>query len=127
VNSEDDILKNGELNYLAKVVRNFCEARDWDSFHGLKDLAIGLVTESSELLELTRFKNEEELQKLLEDESYREKLSDELADVFYFVLRLADKNNLDLKKALLNKMQKNNLKYPIEKSRGSNKKYDEFT
>jgi NTP pyrophosphatase (non-canonical NTP hydrolase) len=127
VNSEDDILKNGELNYLAKVVRNFCEARDWDSFHGLKDLAIGLVTESSELLELTRFKNEEELQKLLEDESYREKLSDELADVFYFVLRLADKNNLDLKKALLNKMQKNNLKYPIEKSRGRNKKYDEFT
>jgi NTP pyrophosphatase (non-canonical NTP hydrolase) len=123
-----DIEKSNEteLKVLAKVVRDFCEARDWDHFHGLKDLAIGLVTEASELLELTRFQSETDLQNLLQESAYREKLSDELADVFFFALRLADRNKLDLHQALLNKMQKNSLKYPVEKARGNNKKYTEL-
>jgi NTP pyrophosphatase (non-canonical NTP hydrolase) len=115
-----------ELKELAKLVKDFCEARDWDSYHGLKDLAIGLVTESSELLELTRFQSEKDLTQLLQDPQYRDKLSDELADVFFFLLRLSDRNGFDLHASLINKMKKNNNKYPVDKAKGSNKKYNEL-
>lgn len=115
-----------EINELATLVRTFCEEREWDTFHQLKDLAIGLVTESSELLELTRFQSENDLHKLLQEPQYREKLSDELADVFFFLLRISDRNGFDLNQALVNKMKKNGLKYPVDKARGNNKKYNEF-
>jgi NTP pyrophosphatase (non-canonical NTP hydrolase) len=118
--------KNTELEYLTEIIRNFCQERDWDSFHGLKDLAIGMVTEASELLELTRFQSDQDIQNLLQDPQYREKLSDELADVFFFLLRISDRNNFDLHQSLINKMKKNALKYPVAKAKGNNKKYDEL-
>lgn len=118
--------ENTELKNLAEIIRNFCQERDWDSFHGLKDLSIGLVTEASELLELTRFQSEQDIQILLQNPQYREKLSDELADVFFFLLRISDRNNIDLHQSLINKMQKNALKYPVAKAKGNNKKYNEL-
>lgn len=76
---------------LAAIVRQFCEERDWDQFHGPKDLAIGIITEASELLELFRFKSEEDVQQMMNDAKKREAIGEELADVLYFVLhRLGD-------------------------------------
>ena len=80
----------------ADRVRAFCEERDWDAFHGPKDLAIGIVTEASELLDLFRFKSEEECRALLESETGSERVREELADVFYFVLRFGQMNGIDL-------------------------------
>lgn len=114
------------LHELSMRIKSFCEARDWDQYHGPKDLAIGLVTESSELLELTRFRSDAELKKQLNDSRVREQFSDELADVLFFLLRFAERNNFDLEKALLLKLEKNNRKYPIATAKGSNKKYTEF-
>lgn len=107
-------------------IREFCTLRDWDQFHGAKDLAIGISTEANELLDIFRFKNDEQIAKFFDDEVKLEKISDELADTFFFVLRFAERYNIDLGKALDNKIKKNNKKYPAEKVRGSNLKYTDF-
>ncbi|MEO0337433.1 MAG: nucleotide pyrophosphohydrolase [Pseudomonadota bacterium] len=121
-----DSLKNqNALQSIAKI-REFCEARDWDQFHSPKELAIGLVTEASELLEIFRFQSEAQISELLEDADSRESIADELADVYFFLLRFADRNGFDLESALARKMAKNNEKYPVEKSRGRNQKYTEY-
>jgi NTP pyrophosphatase (non-canonical NTP hydrolase) len=111
---------------LKRIVREFSEERDWDQFHNPKDLAIGIVTEASELLEIFRFKSEAEVATLLKDTSSAKKIRDELADVLYFALRLAQKYDIDLSKALEEKIRDNRQRYPVEKAKGSNKKYSEL-
>ncbi len=108
-----------------QIVKNFCDERDWDQFHNPKELAIGLSTESNELLQIFRFKSEKEMQELMNSER-RTDVEEELADVFYFVLRFAQMNNIDLSTAVKNKIAKNSKKYPIEKAKGCNKKYNEY-
>ena len=114
------------LQDLKEKVRLFCQDRDWDQYHNPKDLAIGIITESSELLEHFRFKSEEEVELFLKDAQKKKEISEELADVLYFVLRLAQKYNIDLSKELDAKLEKNKEKYPVEKAKGSNKKYSEL-
>jgi len=111
---------------LKQMVKKFSEERDWDQFHNAKDLAIGIVTEASELLETFRFKSDMEVEDLFQDESSAKKIRDELADIFYFTLRLAQKYNIDVSKALDEKIKDNAKKYPVEKAKGSNKKYTEL-
>lgn len=106
-------------------IREFCAARDWEQYHTPKDLSIGLVTESSELLELFRFKDSEEQAALLQDPDQREAVEDELADVLFFLLRFADLYDIDLESALATKLEKNEAKYPDKEYKGSNKKYDQ--
>ena len=112
------------INELIKQVQDFCEERDWDQFHNPKDLAIGLSTESNELLDIFRFKSEEQMKDIM-NSSKREHVEEELADVFFFVLRFAQMNDIDLSEILTKKMIKNNEKYPVEKAKGSNSKYNE--
>jgi NTP pyrophosphatase (non-canonical NTP hydrolase) len=114
-----------ELLVLAEKVRSFCAERNWDQFHDIKELAIGVVTESAELLEIFRFRSKEESENLLSDPGKRTAVEDELADVFFFILRIAGRYQIDLKKAFLAKLEKNALKYPIEKAYGSNRKYND--
>ena len=109
---------------LKNLVKKFCEDRDWDQFHDPKELAIGISTEANELLEIFRFKDKKQMQELM-NSSRKQEVSDELADVFYFILRFAQMNDIDLSTAVKNKIEKNNKKYPVEKARGSNKKYNE--
>jgi NTP pyrophosphatase (non-canonical NTP hydrolase) len=101
-------------------VKSFCKQRDWDQYHNAKDLAIGIITEAAELLEHFRFKSDKF--------SARKKaeISEEIADIFYFLLRFCQKFDIDLSSALTNKIKINMSKYPISKSKGSNKKYTEF-
>lgn len=113
------------LSELKKNIQHFCEERDWGQFHGMKDLSIGLSTEAAELLELFRFKTDEQCEALLMG-SGRQDIEDEIADVLFFILRIAQKYDIDLSNAFAHKMQKNAQKYPVEKSRGSNKKYTEL-
>lgn len=113
-----------ELNELIETIKSFCEERDWDQYHNPKDLAIGISTEAAELLDLFRFKNNEEIKETVINK--REHIEDELADVLFFVLRFAQTNDIDLKKALGNKMAKNAAKYPVDKVKGNNKKYNEY-
>ena len=104
-------------------VKAFCGARDWDQYHNAKDLAIGVSTEAGELLDLFRFKSPEEVEAMLRDARERAEIEDEMSDVFFFLLRLGQKYDIDLAQAFERKLAKNALKYPVETSRGSNKKY----
>jgi len=114
------------IHELKETVRKFCEIRDWDQYHNAKDLAIGIITESSELLEHFRFKSEKEVEDIFNSSEKREKVHEEMADVLYFLLRLAQRYGIDLTTELNKKIKKNEEKYPMEKVRGSNKKYNEF-
>ena len=107
-------------------VRVFCESREWDVYHGAKDLAIGIITEASELLEHFRFKTETEAERLMNDRNARAMVSDEIADVIFFLVRLCQKYNFDLTTALNAKIEKNEVRYPVDKAKGCNKKYTEF-
>ncbi len=118
--------RNETLLDLTKVVKRFCEERDWDQFHGPKDLAIGIITESSELLEHFRFLTEAQALESLKNRGRKEEIEAELADILFFLLRFAQRFDIDLGKALRRKVRKNVERYPIEKSRGSNKKYPEL-
>ncbi|AZZ37449.1 nucleotide pyrophosphohydrolase [Bdellovibrio sp. qaytius] len=113
------------LQQLKNQIEKFCSERDWDQFHPPKDLAIGISTEANELLDLFRFKTDLEIEKKLTTEEFKNKVQHELADVFFFVLRFAQKNNIDLSKAVDAKMKLNAEKYPVETAKGSNKKYNE--
>ena len=106
-------------------LRDFCEQRNWRQYHTPKDLAIGLSTESNELLEKFRFKNDDEQHALLEESQDREEIEDELGDILFFLLRFADLYDVDLETALARKLDKNRARYPQEEYKGSNKKYDE--
>lgn len=118
--------RDTKIEDLKDLLRQFCEEREWDQFHSIKDLAIGAVTESSELLEIFRFQSEEQISSLLSQASTREMVADELADVFFFVLRIAQKYQFDLSESFRRKMQKNAQKYPVEKARGQNTKYTHY-
>ncbi len=108
-----------EVKILKEKVKAFCEERDWDQYHNAKDLAIGIITEASELLEHFRFKSESEIDGLFKEKQKKAEISEELADVFFFVLRLAEKYQIDLSNELQKKLEKNVLKYPIEKAKGN--------
>ncbi|MEM3857322.1 MAG: nucleotide pyrophosphohydrolase [Thermoprotei archaeon] len=111
---------------LKNLVRGFSDERDWDQYHNPKDLAIGVVTEAGELLQLFRFKSPNESEKMFSSPDARKKIRNEVADVFYFLLRFCDKNGIDVSSALKEKLEENAQKYPAEKFKGSNKKYDEL-
>jgi NTP pyrophosphatase (non-canonical NTP hydrolase) len=119
---KDDVVT---IKSLKHNIKTFCENRDWDQFHNPKDLAIGISTEANELLDLFRFKSESEIKKMIKDINKRKAIGEELADVFYFVIRFAQMNDFDLSGELQKKIKENEKKYPISKARGSNKKYNE--
>lgn len=114
------------LEELKRIVKEFCEERDWDQFHNPKDLAIGISTEANELLDIFRFKSKEDMREIFSDAEKKEHVEEELADTFFFILRFAQMNQIDLCKILKDKLKKNGMKYPVEKIRGKNLKYTEL-
>lgn len=96
----------------------FRNDRDWEQFHNSKDLAVALSIEASELLELFLWKGNEECDQV--------KLKEELADVLMYALLLADKHQLDINQIILDKLDLNNKKYPVEKAKGTATKYDKL-
>ncbi len=96
----------------------FRNERDWEQFHNPKDLALAISIESAELLELFLWKKA--------DEAKVEKVKEELADIFSFAFLLAEKYNFDVTEIILEKIKKNAEKYPIDKAKGTAKKYNEL-
>ena len=99
----------------------FRDERNWQQFHNTKDLALALSIEAAELNELFLWKTKEEA-----EEVDMEKLKEELADIFAYALLLAEKHKLDVPEIVLEKVVKNGVKYPIDKSKGNALKYDKF-
>lgn len=110
------------LQEMKDQVQSFCEARNWDQFHNAKELSIGAVTEASELLEHFRFQSHEQIIEIMDNPAKREAIGEELADVLFFLLRFAQKYDFDLHDCFVDKMKKNNQKYPADHFFGKNSK-----
>jgi len=113
-----------DLGELKERVRAFVAERDWDRFHSPKNLAMALSVEASELVELFQWLTEEESAAL--DGKQRQRVSEELADVLWFLVRLSDRLDIDLLAAAEFKLADNADKYPADRVRGNSKKYDEY-
>lgn len=105
-----------KLDAMTKQVRDFCDARDWRKYHTPKELAIGMATESSELLQLFRFMSNDRIAEMFEDTERRQAIEDEVADTLLFLLRFADLNEIDLPAALSSKLKRNDELYPVDAS-----------
>ncbi len=112
------------LKDIQSIVRQFVIERDWGQFHNPKDMAISLNLEASEVLEHFQWKNEQEIADHIKN--HGQEIGEELSDVLYWTLYLADRANIDLKQAFERKMQQNESKYPIDKAKGTHKKYTEL-
>ena len=106
------------IKHIISELIKFRNERDWEQFHNPKDLALAINIEAGELLELFLWKNSKDADK--------DKIKEELADVFAYAFLLAAKYDLDVKQIVLDKIKLNNEKYPIEKSKGTSKKYNEL-
>lgn len=115
-----------DIDTLRRRLEAFRDERDWRQFHTLKDLIISVNLEAAELLELTQWKNEDELSRLRHDPAFRERLREECADVFLYLLLVAGEAGFDLLQAAADKIEKNAVKYPVERVRGSARKYTEL-
>jgi|SRR5688572_18895127 len=109
---------------LRDALRRFATDRDWNQFHSPKNLAIALNVEAAELLEHFQWMSDAESAALAAEQ--QAKVREEAADVLLYLIRLADKLGIDLLSAASEKIALNAKKYPIEKARGSNKKYTEL-
>jgi NTP pyrophosphatase (non-canonical NTP hydrolase) len=107
-----------DINQIIHELIKFRDERDWKQFHNPKDLALALNIESSELLEEFLWKNSEEANK--------ENIKEELADVFSYAFLLAEKYDFDVKEIVLEKIKKNNEKYPVGKAKGTATKYNKL-
>ena len=115
-----------DADKLVALQRAFVAERAWEKFHTPKNLAAALSVEASELLELFQWRPEETAAAVTSDAALMEKVREELADVLYYTLRLADVLAVDLQAASESKMRKNAEKYPADRVHGSMKKYSEY-
>ena len=111
---------------LTAAVMEFRDARDWRQFHSLRNLIISLNLEVAELLELTQWKNDAEVEALPADPQAAEALRDECADILLYLLLIADAAGIDLAAAARAKLAKNGARYPVDKAHGSRAKYSDL-
>ena len=107
-----------DIDCIIQSLVDFRNERDWEQFHNPKDLALAINIEAGELLELFLWKNA--------NDANKDKIKEELADVFAYAFLLAEKYQFDVKDIVLEKIRKNAEKYPIEKAKGTAKKYNEL-
>jgi NTP pyrophosphatase (non-canonical NTP hydrolase) len=110
-----------DIQTLISELVKFRDERNWSQFHHTKDLALAISIEAAELNELFLWKTIEESENVDQN-----KLKEELADVLAFSLLLAGKHGFDVKEIVLEKIKRNGEKYPVEKSKGTAKKYNEL-
>ncbi|GAB4138996.1 MAG: nucleotide pyrophosphohydrolase [Bacteroidia bacterium] len=110
-----------DIRLITEALKNFRDERDWAQFHDSKNLAVAISIEAAELNEVFLWKNKDE-----SEHADKSRIKEELADVLAYCFLLADKHDLDVREIVLEKIRKNAEKYPVEKSKGSSKKYNEY-
>ncbi|HEY4723294.1 MAG TPA: nucleotide pyrophosphohydrolase [Anaerolineae bacterium] len=113
-----------ELSVLRDRLRRFAAERDWDQYHSPKNLAMALIAEAAELVEHFQWLSESQSAALSPET--RKEVEAEIADVLIYLVRLADKLDIDLASAAISKMALNEVRYPVDQVRGSAKKYTEY-
>ena len=115
------------LAELKQLLKEFRDARDWAQFHDAKNLAEAISIEAGELQELFLWKDKDVvMEKIKNDPEFRRKVEEELADVVMYALNFANTTEVDVARVVKEKVENNDRKYPVEKAKGSAKKYDEL-
>jgi NTP pyrophosphatase (non-canonical NTP hydrolase) len=114
-----------DTNSIILQLRKFASERDWDQFHTVKNLVMALSVETAELQEVFQWLSPEQSNAITEDAVLKARVEEEVADVFLYLLRIVDKLDIDLETVSKRKIELNGLKYPVEKSKGSAKKYNQ--
>ncbi|MBY0415631.1 MAG: nucleotide pyrophosphohydrolase [Bdellovibrionales bacterium] len=104
----------------------FADERDWDQFHSVKNLSMALNVEASELLEIFQWLTEEQSNNAKNDQKLKRKASEEVADIFIYLMRVVSKLEINLDEAIQSKLKKNAEKYPVNLAKGNAKKYNEL-
>lgn len=112
------------IEEIKSKLKEFAQMRDWEQFHSPKNLAMALSVEAAELLENFQWMTEKQSEKL--SPQRQAAVAFELADIFIFLLRISDQLNVDLIEITKRKMELNNKRYPVDKVKGSSKKYNEY-
>ncbi|MBM3630572.1 MAG: nucleotide pyrophosphohydrolase [Alphaproteobacteria bacterium] len=108
-----------DLKKINKKIESFVKVRNWDQFHSPKNLSMALSVEASELVEIFQWLKDSDIKRL-----DKEKVADEIADIFFYLVRISKKMNIDIEKSFFKKMIKNAKKYPVKLSkRRSNMRY----
>ena len=112
-----------QLNLTQRLVK-FRDERSWRQFHSVKELILSLNLEAGELLELTQWQNADQFDEVMGDQKIKSRLEEECADVLAYLLLIAERAKFNIVQAAHDKIDKNELKYPVEKSKGRATKYD---
>ncbi|OYT33924.1 nucleotide pyrophosphohydrolase [Archaeoglobales archaeon ex4484_92] len=112
---------------ITKMILQFRDERDWKSYHTPRNLAISLIAEVGELFEHFQWRTDEEILQYVKDKEKNEKVAEELADIAIYLLLLANELGVNLEKAVIDKIEKNKKKYPVELVRGKYLKYSELS
>lgn len=115
---------NSDINELQNIIVKFRDERNWKQFHNPKDMSLSLVLEATETMEHFQWKSPKEMKEYIP--KHKQEISEELADVLYWVLLMSHDLHIDIKTALKKKLIKAERKYPIEKAKGNHRKYTEL-
>ena len=117
---------SSEFEDLLNKIQNFSDARDWSQFHTVKNLILAVSAEVGELAEVVQWKSDQEVVEYLKSPEGKNKLSEEVADVAIYLLRICQQQQIDFVEILNKKMDSNSVKYPVDKSKGNARKYTEL-
>ena len=112
-----------DLGLIKDTLNAFAIEREWEKYHSPKNLSMAMVKESAELLEIFQWMTEDESRLSSNDENIKQNISDEMADIMSYLIRLSDILDIDLSIAIKNKIEKNSKKYPVHLAKGNCKKY----
>lgn len=113
-----------DIKEIQKKLRKFAEERNWEQFHSPKNLSMALAAETAELLEIFQWLTEEQSKNIVNSGKDMAAVREEIADVFIYLARLADKLNIDIEKEVLAKIEVNEKKYPVKLSKDNAVKYN---
>ncbi len=115
---------NEDLKRIISRIKKFRDDRDWMQFHDPKNMAISIILEASELLEHFQWKTKKEVEEYIR--LHRQQIKEEIADIAMYLFELSDNLEIDLLSAMDKKMEENEQKYPLNKSKGNARKYDQL-
>ena len=114
------------LETVSKAISDFVHSRDWDQFHSVRNLILALVGEVGELAEVLQWNNDDEAAKFLESRDGKDRLTEEVADVAIYLIRICQKLDVDLLELITKKIEINESKYPLHLAKGNSTKYTEL-
>ena len=114
-----------DLKTTKEKLRKFSQERDWDQYHSPKNLAMAMSVEVAELLEIFQWSNDGGMEKI-EDKETKKQIEEEIADIFNYLVKFVDLMDLDLEELSLEKIKKNDMKYPVNKFKGKSDKYNKL-